>query len=150
MPSLCSFAFFFLLHRLTLSTPTLRSCLMFVHAQISFFFFLACNSKCWPSKATSALLNPKTMSTLAHAHALMYFSPNIGYTENNTLFSVNCKNKIWYCTLPPTSQPHIRKHVVLLSHDFTLEVPEAANASSSSIYTFAAQPLQPCDTVQSS
>lgn len=51
---------------------------------------------------------------------------------------------------PPTPQSNVREHDVLLSHDFTLEVPEAANAPSSSIHAFAAQPLQPCDTVQSS
>lgn len=50
-----------------------------------------------------------------------------------------------YCTLPPTPKPSITKCDMLLSHDFT---PEAADAPSTSIHTFAAQTLQPCDTVQ--
>lgn len=41
-----------------------------------------------------------------------------------------------YCTLPPTPKPSITKCDMLLSHDFT---PEAADAPSTSIYTFAAQ-----------
>lgn len=47
-------------------------------------------------------------------------------------------------------QPNLRKHNVFLSHDFTFDVPEHANACSSSFHTFAAHPLQSCDTVQSS